>query len=446
MARSYHGRRGGPSPARRASAPPLKPAINHTGLTLETPVSRRRAGERSLRAVASGRASPRSLGRPRRAGRWRSAARCAGRRASRRSSVCAARRNRRRRASPPLTPPRRFRRPTPPVRRRPSRRRSTSAPDANAEGQAEAKPTAASCRRSSPIPARSGSACAAGRPTRKPTRRRRRVAALPAPPRRKASRDDKPFDPVGVRIGDLKLTPYVEEDGGWASNPGATAGPHRGSAFETTEAGVGAAVRLVAQRAARPAEGRLHRLFRRSTPPIRRPPAARSTVATTPAATCRSTPRAASTSAQQTLTSLGLGGVSGSTEHPLVSTFGATLGGAQKFGDFDLRRCMRHSTAPTYQSIPGVDLASDNFNDWGLRGRVAYRLSEAISPFVEVGVDARRYDSASRLQRLRRAIPTVGGGRRRDARFHPPTDRRGERRLRRARSTAIRACRISAVR
>ena len=112
--------------------------------------------------------------------------------------------------------------------------------------------------------ARNGWACAAARPTRKPSRSARR----PSPPSRLRSGaspppDDKPFDPVGFSVGDLKLTPYVEEDGGWASNPGLSPGPQSGSAFETTEVGRRAAIRLVAQRSARPAEGRLHRLFRR---------------------------------------------------------------------------------------------------------------------------------------------------------------------------------------
>ena len=82
----------------------------------------------------------------------------------------------------------------------------------------------------------------------------------------------------------------------------------------------------------------------------------------------------------------------GTTEHPLVSTFGATLGGAQKFGDLTLAL---HGTwdRTDYQSVTGLDLASDDFNDWGLRGRVSYRLTEAISPFVELDADARRYDS-----------------------------------------------------
>ena len=89
------------------------------------------------------------------------------------------------------------------------------------------------------------------------------VAAQPMPQRRKAAADDKPFDPIGVRVGDLKLTPYVEEDGGWASNPDQIAGPHRGSALRDDRSGRRAAIRLVAQRSARPVEGRLHRLFRR---------------------------------------------------------------------------------------------------------------------------------------------------------------------------------------
>ena len=65
------------------------------------------------------------------------------------------------------------------------------------------------------------------------------IAAIPpSPSRRRPAVDDKPFDPVGVGVGDLKLTPYVEEDFGWASNPALAAGPQKGSAFETTEGGL----------------------------------------------------------------------------------------------------------------------------------------------------------------------------------------------------------------
>ena len=66
------------------------------------------------------------------------------------------------------------------------------------------------------------------------------IAALPTPPkppRRKP--DDKPFDPVGIEVGDLRLTPSVEEDLGWSSNPGLLPGPQKASAFTTTTAEVG---------------------------------------------------------------------------------------------------------------------------------------------------------------------------------------------------------------
>ena len=38
------------------------------------------------------------------------------------------------------------------------------------------------------------------------------------------------------------------------------------------------------------------------------------------------------------------------------------------------------------------DLASDDFDDWGLRARAAYQISPVISPFVETVIDTRRYD------------------------------------------------------
>jgi hypothetical protein len=218
------------------------------------------------------------------------------------------------------------------------------------------------------------------------------VAALPTPPKRKPAADDKPFDPIGVKIGDLKLTPYVEEDGGWASNPGSVVGPHQGSAFETTEAGLGLQSDW--------SRSDLHGLLKGSYTDYFAEP-----TANTPAGSGTLDGRLDASRdlsfdaegrfniAEQTLSSLGLTPGSSATEHPLVSTFGATLGGAQKFGDLTLAL---HGTLDhtNYQSITGVDLASDDFNDWGLRGRVSYRLTEAVSPFVELDADARRYDAA----------------------------------------------------
>jgi hypothetical protein len=217
------------------------------------------------------------------------------------------------------------------------------------------------------------------------------VAAQPTPQRRKPAPDDKPFDPVGVAVGDLKLTPYVEEDGGWASNPGQTAGPHRGSAFETTEAGVS----LQSDWSHSDLHGQLKGAYTDyfDAPNDDSPTSSGTLDGRYDASRDLSFDAEGRFNlSEQTLTSLGLGSGTGSTALALVSTYGATLGGAQKFGDLTLAL---HATLDrtTYANAGTADLASDDFNDWGLRGRVSYRLSEAVSPFVELGVDARRYDS-----------------------------------------------------
>jgi hypothetical protein len=217
------------------------------------------------------------------------------------------------------------------------------------------------------------------------------VAAQPPPQRRKPAPDDKPFDPVGVAVGDLKLTPYVEEDGGWASNPGQTAGPHRGSAFETTEAGVS----MQSDWSRSDLHGQLKGAYTDyfDDPNDDSPTSSGTLDGRYDASRDLSFDAEGRFNlSEQTLTSLGLGSATGSTKLALVSTYGATLGGAQKFGDLTLAL---HATLDrtTYANAGTEDLASDDSNDWGLRGRVSYRLSEAVSPFVELGVDARRYDS-----------------------------------------------------
>ena len=58
--------------------------------------------------------------------------------------------------------------------------------------------------------------------------------------------------------------------------------------------------------------------------------------------------------------------------------------------------CRQEKPGKEYWLLPGggVDnLSSDDFNDWGLRARASYQISPFISPFVEVGLDVRRYDA-----------------------------------------------------
>ena len=222
------------------------------------------------------------------------------------------------------------------------------------------------------------------------------IAAIPPPPpHRRGPLDDKPFDPVGIDIGDLKLTPYVEEDLGWSSNPGLTSGSQKGSAFETTEGGFGLQSDW--------SRSDLHGAFKGGYTDYFGAPEDNAPYGNGVLDGRLDVTRDLSFDAEgrfnvatQTLTELGLTNVSNATVNPLVSTYGGTLGGAQKFG---LLTLALHGTLDrtTYEdaTLGGATLfplSTDNYNDLGLKARASYELSPAFSPFVEVGIDGRRYD------------------------------------------------------
>ena len=222
------------------------------------------------------------------------------------------------------------------------------------------------------------------------------IAAIPpSPPHRHTPVDDKPFDPVGVNVGDLKLTPYVEEDVGFSSNPGQVAGAQKGSAFETTEGGLG----LQSDWANSDLHGSLKGGYTDYFgAPVDDAPYGSGTLDGRLDVT-----RDLSFDAEgrfnvstQTLTSLGVTSATASTSNPLVSTYGATLGGAQKFGllTLALHGTIDHTSYgdATQDGVVTLPLSTDDYNDFGLKARASYEISPAISPFVEFGVDGRRYD------------------------------------------------------
>ena len=223
------------------------------------------------------------------------------------------------------------------------------------------------------------------------------IAALPpAPPHRHAPADDKPFDPVGVNVGDLKLTPYVEEDVGFASNPGQAAGGQKGSLFETTEGGFGLQSDW--------SRSDLHGSFKGGYTDYFGAPADDAPYGSGTLDGRLDVTRDLSFDAEgrfnvstQTLTSLGVSSASATTSNPLVTTYGATLGAVQKFGllTLGLHGSIDHTSYQDATSGGAVvfPFSTDDYNDLGLKLRASYEISPAISPFVELGLDARRYDS-----------------------------------------------------
>ena len=222
---------------------------------------------------------------------------------------------------------------------------------------------------------------------------------MPTPPTPKRPvRDDKPFDPLGVSVGDLRLKPFVEEDLGWSSNPGLLPGPQKGSAFLMSQAGF--AVDSDWSRSA------LHGDFKGGLTDYFADPSADAPFANGVVNGRWDLSRALSFDGEgrfavttMTAGSLGFGPnvAFGSTGAPLTATYGATVGGDRTFGRLDLslhgsidRTAYENATL----NDGAVDeLSSDDFSDWGLRGRASYRVSASFRPFVDVLVDSRRYNS-----------------------------------------------------
>ena len=97
------------------------------------------------------------------------------------------------------------------------------------------------------------------------------------------------------------------------------------------------------------------------------------------------------------VSNLGLTAAAAGAANPTLtqSTFGVTVGGVRKFGDFSL--ALHGSVDQTdFQNValaaPATGgLAADDYSDWTLKTRASYRVSEFLQPFVELDTDARRY-------------------------------------------------------
>jgi hypothetical protein len=224
------------------------------------------------------------------------------------------------------------------------------------------------------------------------------IAAVPTIlPKHRPRVEDKPFDPVGIELGDLRLLPTIEEDVGYASNPSQLPGKTKASLYESTQGGLafqsdwarndfqgaftgGYADYFTAHQADSPNASALVGGRLDASRDLAFDGEGRFNLAT-------QTPGSVT---------LPTGIALQSTARPLVETFGAALGATQKFGDLALSL---HGTldSTVYQNATLADgstedLSSDNNNDWGLRARVAYQISPIIAPFVEGVVDTRRYD------------------------------------------------------
>ncbi|MGO9742805.1 MAG: outer membrane beta-barrel protein [Roseiarcus sp.] len=224
------------------------------------------------------------------------------------------------------------------------------------------------------------------------------IAALPnpdtPPPRRKLEVDADPYAPLGLRLGDITVKPYVEEDAGYATNPLGVSSGAKGSMLSTTEAG--------ADWQSDWSRDDFHGQLKAGYNDYASAPSADGAYGSGVAGARVDATRDLSFDAEgrfnvapQSFSSFGLTAANGASPYVSVATYGATVGVVDKLGDLSLGLHGSYDHE-AYQNVAlfgasAQGLSADDYDDWGAKFRASYRISEAVSPFLEFGLDTRRY-------------------------------------------------------
>lgn len=228
------------------------------------------------------------------------------------------------------------------------------------------------------------------------------VAAIPTlpPPRRRAV-EDKPFAPVGLSAGSLRLFPYIEGNFGSDTNPNRTATTPKASTFWRGEAGLdlnsewtrhdlratlrGGYTDYLSDRNASRPDG--------SGAANARVDVTRDTTILIDGKFNLDTQRPTSPE----ITALGTRGATVDGRPSVIST-GAGLGWAQRFGGFEttLRGTIDRVAYGDAKLSDGstLVLSGQSYNAVGASLRGAYEVTPGVKPFVEVFTDLRRHDDS----------------------------------------------------
>lgn len=221
-------------------------------------------------------------------------------------------------------------------------------------------------------------------------------AQQPGIPRKKPPVvDPTPYAPLGIDVGSLRLKPFVETSGGYDSNPNRTANVNspKGSTLLRLDAGVQAQSNWANHELRADIRGGYSRF---TTSPEANRPDGTGTVNLRVDAT-RDTQLNFELRGSLTTQRPGTPGLPTSLEgRPLVATYGASSGITQKFGRLEasitgLVDRVHYEDGRLNNGTP-VRLSDNNYNTYGLRGRLAYELTPGIIPFAEVTVDTRKRD------------------------------------------------------
>lgn len=235
------------------------------------------------------------------------------------------------------------------------------------------------------------------------------VAALAVPPRRTIAPDDNPFGPIGYGVGGLRLVPYVEQSFGYDSNPEQVSTGVRSSPFSRTEGGFAIQSDWSAHELKGTVHGGYNDFF--DNPRANRPDAVgvldlridetRETQFDAEGRFTIDTQRPGSPELNVAVR-----------DRPLITSFGATTGITQAFGRFSvgLHGLFDRSDYEDGELTDGtrIDLAYQDFNDYGAKAKLGYDLKPGLQPFVEVGYDRRVHDETVDPFGFRRDSDGVG--------------------------------------
>jgi hypothetical protein len=224
------------------------------------------------------------------------------------------------------------------------------------------------------------------------------VAQQPAIPRKKRPiLEETPYAPTGVDVGSLRLTPFVEVSGGYDTNPNRTADSNSPKGSPLIRGDVGLAAQSNWSNHSLSADIKAGYSRYTATPEADRPDGS-GTVKLRLDAT-RDTTLNFELRGALTTQRPGTPGLPTSLDgRPLVATYGASAGATQKLGRLEVT-VTGLADRTSYQDgrlLNGTSagLSANNYNTYGLRGRVGYELTPGITPFVEVTADTRVRDNA----------------------------------------------------
>ena len=229
------------------------------------------------------------------------------------------------------------------------------------------------------------------------------VAALPVETKLRARNTDNGFDPPGIEVGSLRLTPYVGQSIGYDTNPDQVESARKPSSFTRTEGGLGVLSQWSSNELKADLRGGYDTYF--SDHGADRPDgsgtidyrfdAARDTVLDAEQRFTIDTQRPGSPELNVT-----------AVDRPLITTIGETLGGTQTFGRFaiGLHGTFDRTMYENAKLSDGTEqnLADGNFNDYGLHLRGSYEITPVFKPFVDLLVDRRQHDDSIDISGYRR--------------------------------------------